>query len=328
VVEAVNSALGQTYQNIEVIVVDDGSTDKSLSLVEQINDSRLRVFTQINQGACVARNRGIAEARGEFIKFLDSDDILYPEAITVQLEQQAELGENEAVFGDFDYIDEHGKVFYRNVFDETMYLSMEQDYWFLTNWEMLITCPLHKRKDLIKNNGFDNRLRGGQEAFLHLSLSFMGVRYVYRPLRVFGYRSHQTEVRISCQRMRSIQSIPDRTYRLESLLQLVRKKYGNAPSVYTTMVSQEYFKAAWTYFRYARSTEGRYCLRRSFEVPHLNYPKLKKSSLIARFFVMLGAVIGYVNAAKLIDWIIKIRHSGKSEINNSKLSKVLGQDVV
>lgn len=323
VVEAVNSALGQTYQNIEVIVVDDGSTDRSLSLVEQINDSRLRVFTQINQGACVARNRGIAEAKGEFVKFLDSDDILYPDAIAVQLEQQAELGENEVVFGDFDFIDERGEVFYQNVFEESWYLSMDQDYWFLTNWEILITSPLHKRRFLMENKGFDNRLRGGQESFLHFSLSLMGVKFVYRPLRVFGYRSHQTESRISSQRMHSVQSISDRTYRLESLLQLVRKKYGEAPNVYSTMVSQEYFKAAWTYFRHARSTEGRFCLRRSFEVPHLNYPKLKKRCWIARCFVVLGTVIGYVNATRLINRLSRVFGSGKSDNNNSKLQKVL-----
>ena len=72
VVEAVRSALNQTYSPIEVIVVDDGSTDNSLQLLENIKDERLHLWSQMNQGACVARNRGIAESRGEFIKFLDS----------------------------------------------------------------------------------------------------------------------------------------------------------------------------------------------------------------------------------------------------------------
>ena len=321
VVEAVNSALGQTFQNLEVIVVDDGSTDKSLSLVEQINDSRLRVFTQINQGACVARNRGIAEARGEFIKFLDSDDVLYPEAIAAQLEQQAEFGENEVVFGDFDFIDERGKVFYQNVFDEKTYLSADQDYWFLSNWEMLITCPLHKREYLLRCKGFENRLRGGQESFLHIKLSFMGVKFIYRPLRVFGYRSYRTEERISCQRNK-LRTIADWVWRLDSLLDIVQKKHGKCPNTYSTFISQNYFNVAMIYFRFDRNAEGRYCLRRSLDIPRLNYPKLKKSCLIARLYVFFGAVVGYVNATRLFDWFVRTCNSGKTVKKDRKLSKV------
>ena len=321
VVEAVRSALDQTYQNIEVIVVDDGSTDNSLSLVESIHDERLRVFSQINQGACVARNRGIAEARGEYIKFLDSDDVLYPEAVASQLEQQSKLGEGEAVFGDFDFIDEQGKVFYQNEFDEKAYLSADQDYWFLSNWEMLITCPLHKREYLLGCKGFENRLRGGQESFLHIKLSFMGVKFIYRPLRVFGYRSYQTEERISCQRNK-LRTIADWVWRLDSLLEIVQKKHGKCPNAYSTFISQNYFNVALIYFRYDRYAEGRYCLRRSLDTPRLNYPKLKKSCLIARLFVFCGAVIGYVNATRLFDWFVRKRNSGKIVNKDRKLSKV------
>ena len=226
VVDAVRSALSQTYPQIEVIVVDDGSTDNSLQLLAEIKDDRLRLFSQMNQGACVARNRGLAEARGEYIKFLDSDDVMYTDAIEVQLQQQMSLGENEVVFGDFDFIDESGKVFFENHFDETAYLATNQDLWFLENWEMLITCPLHKREYLVKYGGFDIRLRGGKESFLHLKLSLKGVKFVYRPQRVFGYRSHQDKGRISYQRMRSLPQLNDLVYRYEAMLQLFQGKYG------------------------------------------------------------------------------------------------------
>ena len=321
VVEAVRSALNQTYHNVEVIVVDDGSTDKSLSLIESIHDERLRVFSQINQGACVARNRGIVEARGEYVKFLDSDDILYPDAVAIQLEQQSRLGKGEVVFGDFDFIDEHGNVFYENVFDEKTYLSTDQDFWFLTNWEMLITCPLHRREYLVDYKGFDNRLRGGQESFLHIKLSFMGIKFIYKPLRVFGYRSYQTEDRISCQRNK-LRTIADWVWRLDSLLDIVQKKHGKNPNIYSTFISQNYFNVALIYFRFDRYAEGRYCLRRSLNTPRLNYPKLKKSCLIARIYMLFGAVIGYVNATRLFDWFIRIWNFGKTVNKDEKLSKV------
>lgn len=321
--EAVTSALSQTYQHIEVVVVDDGSTDQSLSLVEQINDPRLRVFSQINQGACVARNRGIAEAKGEYVKFLDSDDVLYPDAVVIQMEQQTELGENEVVFGDFDFIDEDGKVFYQNSFDEKSYLSSDQDFWFLNNWEMLITCPLHKRDYLLAYKGFDNKLRSGQEGFLHFMLSVKGVRFVHKPCRVFGYRSHQDEGRISCQRMQKLPKLNDVVYRNEAMLKLVQDKYGQQANKYSDELSQRYFDAAWTYFCHDMSAEGKYCLCRSLEIPRLKYPKLKKSRAIARGYVFAGRLMGFVNAAGLMNWLIRVFGLGKKENKDCKLQKVL-----
>ncbi|OYW83480.1 MAG: hypothetical protein B7Z20_12545, partial [Sphingobium sp. 32-64-5] len=72
VVEAVRSALEQTVADVEVIVVDDGSTDGTPSAVAAIGDERIHVIVQANGGAAAARNRGIAFARGRYVAFLDS----------------------------------------------------------------------------------------------------------------------------------------------------------------------------------------------------------------------------------------------------------------
>lgn len=75
ILRAVNSVLWQTYENIEVIVVDDGSTDSTVQVVESCSDDRVRVIRlSHNHGANYARNRGIEQARGEFVAFQDSDD--------------------------------------------------------------------------------------------------------------------------------------------------------------------------------------------------------------------------------------------------------------
>lgn len=73
------AALAQSLQDYEVIVVDDGSTDDSLATVKSVADPRLRIIEQENQGVSVARNTGILKASGDFICFLDADDIWYPE---------------------------------------------------------------------------------------------------------------------------------------------------------------------------------------------------------------------------------------------------------
>ena len=72
----INSILSQTERNIEVLVVDDGSTDKTLDILKNIKDSRLTVFNQKNSGVSVARNLGLKHAKGEFISFVDADDWL------------------------------------------------------------------------------------------------------------------------------------------------------------------------------------------------------------------------------------------------------------
>ncbi len=96
---AVESVLGQTYSNVEVIVVDDGSIDGSDQIVEKFVDQKAaaghRVFfvRQRNQGASSARNTGIAKATGEYIGFLDSDDIWLPEKLEWQLKAFEEFGE-------------------------------------------------------------------------------------------------------------------------------------------------------------------------------------------------------------------------------------------
>lgn len=92
IVRAVQSALAQDESDLEIVVVDDGSTDDSVAtLLAAIRDKRLRIVSQPNQGACVARNLGIEVARGKYIALLDSDDAFLPahlsESITL-LESQ------------------------------------------------------------------------------------------------------------------------------------------------------------------------------------------------------------------------------------------------
>lgn len=85
IVESVNSILQQTYSDLEVIVVDDGSTDGTAAAVQSIQDSRVVYHYQENAGACAARNTGIRLAKGEYIAFQDSDDRWHSDKLEKQL---------------------------------------------------------------------------------------------------------------------------------------------------------------------------------------------------------------------------------------------------
>ncbi len=83
--EAIDSVLAQDYTEFELIVVDDGSTDQTSDVLNAYRND-IKVLCQKNKGVSAARNRGIAEASGKFIAFLDSDDLWLPQKLTVQIE--------------------------------------------------------------------------------------------------------------------------------------------------------------------------------------------------------------------------------------------------
>jgi glycosyltransferase involved in cell wall biosynthesis len=74
----IKSVLNQTYVDYEVILVDDGSTDNSLNIVNAIEDDRIQIFTKQNEGVSKTRNYGITKSKAEYIAFLDADDYWYP----------------------------------------------------------------------------------------------------------------------------------------------------------------------------------------------------------------------------------------------------------
>jgi glycosyltransferase involved in cell wall biosynthesis len=102
--EAVDSVLNQTYRNIELVVVNDGSTDGAFDYIADITDSRLRIIHQENTGKSLALNRALREISGEFYAVQDADDISYPERIERQLQRMLDEPDLAAVFCGHDLV--------------------------------------------------------------------------------------------------------------------------------------------------------------------------------------------------------------------------------
>ncbi|MBD2449484.1 glycosyltransferase family 2 protein [Nostoc sp. FACHB-152] len=83
--ETIQSVQQQTFQDFELIIIDDGSKDKTLEIIQSINDKRLKIFAYENGGVAEARNRGISHANAEYIAFLDADDLWTPDKLELQL---------------------------------------------------------------------------------------------------------------------------------------------------------------------------------------------------------------------------------------------------
>jgi glycosyltransferase involved in cell wall biosynthesis len=129
IARAIDSALAQTHPALEVIVVDDGSTDGTAELVRRRYAAELRVrcLTQTNQGVCAARNRGLAEARGDYVALLDSDDVWRPWKLELQLSCLRAVPEAGMVWTDMEAIGPDGNILSRKYL-RTMYRNSYR--WF------------------------------------------------------------------------------------------------------------------------------------------------------------------------------------------------------
>jgi glycosyltransferase involved in cell wall biosynthesis len=107
--QSVESVLSQTYENVEIVVVDDGSADDTSTILEPLKDRITYVF-QENRGRSAARNSGVSLSRGEFLIFLDSDDLLLPAAVETQFGYLRDHPDVDIIFGDASFLTDDGSL--------------------------------------------------------------------------------------------------------------------------------------------------------------------------------------------------------------------------
>jgi glycosyltransferase involved in cell wall biosynthesis len=140
--DAVDSVLNQSWKKLECIIVDDGSTDNSCRVIQELQaaDERIRVILQSNAGVSAARNAGFREAGGAFIQFLDGDDLLGQGKLAAHLRQFADAPECSVAYGDHDFLDMRTG---RTTFFGTTRLDAEPLKQMLTQWFDGASLPIH-----------------------------------------------------------------------------------------------------------------------------------------------------------------------------------------
>jgi glycosyltransferase involved in cell wall biosynthesis len=178
--QAVESALNQTYRPTETIVIDDGSTDGTSSVLQKYSD-RVRVVFQRNGGAGAARNRGIAEATGEYVAFLDGDDAWFPDKLEKQLAMFVRYKDVHLVSGMAECVDESGVEmdvdlnYHGNVYDRPLRLYDE----LLQKGNPIWTSSVVVRKAAIEEAGFfDEGKRRSQDYDMWIRLAEKNDFYV------------------------------------------------------------------------------------------------------------------------------------------------------
>ncbi|MBE9126713.1 MULTISPECIES: glycosyltransferase [unclassified Coleofasciculus] len=167
--ETVESVLNQTFSDFELIVINDGSTDSTSEIISTIKDERLKVFSYPNTGVAASRNRGVSQALGEYISFLDADDLWTPDKLETQLKALQENPPAAVAYSWTDWIDEFGQ-FLRpgGHFTENgdVYVKL-----LLKDFIESGSNPLIRRQALTEVGGFDESLAFAEDWDLWLRLA-------------------------------------------------------------------------------------------------------------------------------------------------------------
>jgi len=167
--QAVESALRQSYANLEVHIVDDGSTDNTAEVVRQWErDPRVHVHRQANSGLSHSRNQGIALSHGPFIALLDADDIWLPEKLSRQMQRFAGRPEVGVVYSDFEKMDREGNALPKNV--THMHRGWVSGALLIENF-VPASSAVVRRECFERFGGFDVSLRTGEDYEMWLRLS-------------------------------------------------------------------------------------------------------------------------------------------------------------
>lgn len=190
--EAIDSALGQTWPNIEVLVVNDGSNDGGeTERIALSYEGRIRYVSKENGGVASALNCGIREMLGEFFSWLSHDDVYYPDKITTQMMQLRSLHDEKAIlFCNCHVIDQYSRIIGTGVVEESL----------LGNSILLIVgtyvggCSLLIPKSAFEAAGlFNESLRNSQDNELWLRMAMQGYRFQYMPDILIQSREHSEQ---------------------------------------------------------------------------------------------------------------------------------------
>ncbi len=187
--KTIQSVMAQTYRDYEIIVVDDGSTDHTDARLGAYS-TRLKYIYQDNQERSIARNRGAEAARGRYFLFLDSDDLMFPNQLALQMgiiEKQSDVG---LVAGGWEEIDEEG-----------MFLTVRRPWEVLPQLDvthLLVHCPIIPSATLVRREwfeqvgGFDPLLPPIEDTDMWIRLAYAGCRMAWLKESACQYRIFTT----------------------------------------------------------------------------------------------------------------------------------------
>jgi len=165
----INSVLLQTFSDFEIIVIDDGSIDETLEVVGRIGDLRIKVYSYSNTGVSAARNHGINHAQGEYVSFIDADDLWTGDKLAAQYQALQDHPQAQVAYSWTDWIDENDRLL-----RPAAHMSLEGNIYanlLIIDFMGCGSNPLIHKQALLTVGGFDPVLRGGEDWDLWIRLA-------------------------------------------------------------------------------------------------------------------------------------------------------------
>lgn len=187
--EAIENALSQSFQDFELIIIDNGSKDRSLELIKSyIKDPRVKFLECKEAGVSAARNTGIAAAKGKYLAFLDSDDVWYPQKLEKEISFLEKHPEYIGSYSSVDYIDKNGVLLDKSYGKSIGYTG--EIYMNLLQGNLIQNpSPILKTEAVKELGAFDTKLSYGEDWDLFIRLAYKGPFY-YHPEALCAYRKH------------------------------------------------------------------------------------------------------------------------------------------
>lgn len=177
--ETIDSVLSQSYHFVEIITVDDGSTDDSKDILRSYGD-KINLVSKTNGGVSSARNEGIKVATGDWIAFVDGDDIWHPKKLELQVSAINQFPDSILIYSEFIFWSANSEGQYsspKEVFEEVLPINYSQDWMYhkqlLTNW-VLTSTSLVLKSALSKSGLFNEELPVAEDWDLFIRLSHIG----------------------------------------------------------------------------------------------------------------------------------------------------------
>lgn len=197
--QAIQSVCEQTFTNWELIVVDDGSTDDTREVLAKFRDSRVSVIRQANKGVSAARNTGIFLSSAPLVSFLDADDLLMPDMMTVPLRYLKDHPETGLVAGRRQKVDSSGRIYEEKATTPTCLGFPE----LLLGNDIPIGAVLVRREWLERVGGFDESMHTCEDWDLWLRLVLAGCQIARVEQVLVSYRIHPEQVTGNAAKMRT-----------------------------------------------------------------------------------------------------------------------------
>jgi len=292
--EAIQSALNQTYSPVEVIVVDDGSSDGSWKKIQEFG-SRVIAETGPNRGGSAARNRGFVLSRGDYIQFLDADDYLLPKKIPRQV-AFLEASGADVVYGDWRH--EHFLPDGSSQLEEIAVSGAQADVLsaLLSGWWVAPAALLFRRHVLEKTGGWDESLAAAQDRDLFISIAMTDAKIAYQPGCYSIYRRYGHDTVSTGSRMRWLDNhcrVLDKAAAALNAAERMKSEYRRA-------LASSYFHLARNYFDRDRKK-----YRETMEKVLMLEPKFQPRE--SAIYGLAKRMFGFSAAESLASWKRRLR---------------------